>query len=120
VVISSRLCSWRDQTVVLGPSADSPWVLELVVSCLASLCSSHGRSGRSFHNCSMESRWLESVVLASLVPTVAVGKENGCTTVAAGIVSVGTMGDCPSTAVEVNATALPMGYTPCGALEEYR
>jgi hypothetical protein len=68
----------------------------------------------------MESRWLESAVLASLVPTVAVGKENGCTAVAARTVTVGTMDDCPSTAVEVDATALPVGYTPCGALEVYR
>jgi hypothetical protein len=46
-------------------------------------------------------------MVASLVPTAAVGKEHSCTTTTTtGTVIVGTVGDCPNTTAEVGAAIL--------------
>jgi hypothetical protein len=63
-------------------------------------------------------------VVAPQVPTVAMGKEHGCTATAATAMArtaaIGTASDCPNTAVEVDAAVLRVGYIPCGTWEEHR
>jgi hypothetical protein len=58
-------------------------------------------------------------MVASLVPTMTMGKEHGCTAAVAGTTTVGIACDCPNTAIEVGATVLWVGYKPCGTSEEH-
>jgi hypothetical protein len=60
-------------------------------------------------------------VVASLVPTLAVGQEHSCTNdAAARSVVVDTTCDFPSIVVEGDTKVLWVGSTPCGTLEEHR
>jgi hypothetical protein len=101
-----------------GPSVDSPLLLELVVSCLVSLGYSLEQGGRSSRNCSIENRWLEAAVVASLLPSTAMGKELDGTATAAAV--AGTMGDCPNIVIEDHTAILKVGYTTYGTSEEHR
>jgi hypothetical protein len=60
--------------------------------------------------------------VASLLLAADVGKQHGCTAaiivVAARTAAVSIVGDCSNTAaVEVDAAAQRVGYTPCGTWE---
>jgi hypothetical protein len=50
----------------------------------------------------MENQWLEVAVVASLLPTMIVGKEHGCTVA----IVARTAGDCPNIVVEDDAAVL--------------
>jgi hypothetical protein len=54
---------------------------------------------------------------ASLLPAVAIGKENGCT--AATATAAGTTPNCPNIAIEDDAAVLKVGYTPYSTLKDH-
>jgi heme/copper-type cytochrome/quinol oxidase subunit 1 len=55
-------------------------------------------------------------VVASLVPATTVDTAIAVVEIA----TIGTVAGCPSTAVEGDAAAMWLGYTPCSTLEEHR